>query len=266
MGVNKDSLPECLGGTWSKDHVANRVNSSELVLKLPLSIATKTKEHVKAVEPKEEPQAISSQGQPDPLTNAGIIDFDPVWDAEIYEAETPDERRERKRKRDAAYSKNRRKMLKATEEQVTTEHYDVLIKNDVLKNENKRLRELVFAAKSLARRQENPVPPAPTAQPTVLGAAGFLPGRNLQMNSAMGRNQLNSLLNSSSALRQLQTQESLLRYHAAPPPTVRLEDLLSDFQHSTGGAGRESYPVGGMATIRLALLSKYIQQQNNNNN
>jgi hypothetical protein len=191
IGFEKDSLPEYLGGTWSQSNFTKWFESRmhpDQDLGQALTKSSITKDQDSALETKHPVATVKQEPQesvPDhvrPVAPPDPEKFDIMWDAELWE-ETPEERRERKRIRDATYSRNRRKKIKETKVAVGTEHDEVRRKNIALKNENQRLRDLFAGAESLVQQHENPLhlAPAAAAPSTILAlrpSHGPIPGHH----------------------------------------------------------------------------------------
>jgi hypothetical protein len=123
LGFANESVPTCLGGTWSCDNLGSAKDHGHNVQKL--------------------------QHDPRQAAAATTTEPDIMWDAEFMVTESREARKERKRKRDLAYSKNQRKRIKDEEHEVLNKHYNLTLERTLLEKENKRLERLVLAATSL---------------------------------------------------------------------------------------------------------------------
>jgi hypothetical protein len=124
FGFVKESLPTVLGGTWSQTIVVQEPQQQRQPLRQDL-----------------QEEATSSATSDDASSSAAPV-------------ETEQDRKDRKRKRDAAYSKIRRKRNKQAEQELLNDRYGLDLENKALKDENKRLVKLVQKAKALAQAVE----------------------------------------------------------------------------------------------------------------
>jgi hypothetical protein len=124
LGFANESVPTCLGGTWSYDNLGSAKDHGHNVQKL---------------------QQDPRQAATPPTTT----ELDIMWDAEFMVTESREIRKERKRKRDVAYSKIQRKRIKDEEHEVLNKHFILTLERTLLEKETKRLERLVLAATSL---------------------------------------------------------------------------------------------------------------------
>ena len=149
-GISKDTIPVCKGGSSSVDNFMLWIERNRLVeidlKKSSLPSRKHGQPKVKATSSsKLTSEANDMEGKDSPTSS--VLDVLAV----AANAALMKERKARKRKMDVIYARQRRQREKCEEESLTKEHAKLVLQNEALKEEGRKLQSLMEVAKATVR-------------------------------------------------------------------------------------------------------------------